>query len=126
MTKKIAFAFVTAMVGFSFTGCASDSDTPTATVTVTAPATTDTADEDFADTVREGAPYFDAAQTEDIVALAETICTAFDEGAGFMDIGNRMVDAGAPVYDTGFTIGASVAYVCPEHESDLTIDSPNA
>lgn len=57
---------------------------------------------------------------DDAKALAKEICTAFDAGQSWSQIGLTMVnDAGADPADVGYLLGASVAGYCPEYKDKL-------
>lgn len=76
-------------------------------------------DAQFADTIKDNTDYFDSGSTKDIVNLADAVCGAFDSGATLEEVGALMIDEGAPPYDAGFFVGASVSYACPEHDDKL-------
>jgi hypothetical protein len=54
-----------------------------------------------------------------LVEGAESICTGFDSGLGWMDMVKVGLDVGYTGRQTGFLIGASVTTLCPEHEGLL-------
>lgn len=107
-------------------GAETNSNTPSEQVTVTVnaepelPAEPDVSmDEEFAELIRTEASYFRNDPSEDIIALAEIICDSFDRGMQFEEIGMLIIESGAPAFDAGFVIGASVAYLCPEYDAEI-------
>lgn len=133
MTKIIAVVFALLL---SLTACGT-SEVPTAapapTVTVTAEADpvapvvpepkAQVTDQQFLAVVRDELPELYADSDASILALADSVCEAFDSGVTFEQVVQLILDGGGSFEyqkDLAALTGMSVAAYCPEHKAKLS------
>jgi hypothetical protein len=79
----------------------------------------DTLDQLYLSTVREGAPTFAGIPDATLIEFGQAVCTGFDGGATFAELAAMGLDSGLNNIDLGFTMGAGVAAYCPEYSDEL-------
>jgi hypothetical protein len=79
----------------------------------------DTMDQLYLSTVREGAPSFADIDDATLIEFGQSVCTGFDNGATFTELALMGLDSGLDNIDLGYTMGVGVGAYCPEYSDQL-------
>lgn len=113
MKLIIAAVFVLAA---TLSGCSGEGETPTATATETVTVAPEVdVDDVFVEFIRAETDSFDLSPDSDILELAQTICTFWDNGGTAEEAFMVVSSAGIDMDDGAKFIGAATGAYCDEH-----------
>jgi hypothetical protein len=126
LKRKIVAALVAPIMIFGVAACGDDTNSePQKVVTVTpqVPDVPDSpeplpTDEQFVQVVKENTDQFDDVSTSTLAGLAGSVCTAWNNGNGPLDIVKVFTDEGYDQRDSAFFVGAATAAYCPEYDPE--------